>query len=696
VIGLAVFLARTYRDSGGPDGLGADPAVVVVAPFRADVADSGLSYLREGLMDLLAAEFTGEVGPRAANPRTVMAAWARLSRRRGEPGESTAADLARDLGARYLVLGSAVGTARLLTVSGTLLETATGRLVGQASATAPEDSLPVLVARLAGQLLVSLSGESVEEEHRAGSLADVPLPAIRFYLDGQAEYRSSRYAAAIESFERALEIDSTFAQAALRLAMTGYWIRGAAWTDRLDVAWRQRERLGSRDRALLDAIAGPNYPATAWWSEDLGAAERAVVVAPDRPEAWFLLGDVLFHLGPGLGRSDAWQQAEAAFRQALALDSTFGAPFEHLLELAAARGDTGQVRRLASGRLVGDSSGELTDFLRWRAAVALGDGAGIRRIRERLDGMAVGSLLRIIGTGQLQGLSPADVDAAAAALRRRPLPGPERWVARRSLHYLALNRGRVSAAVAEVPLATEGEPIPRWAERLTVLDALFGDGHAGAADPAAARLLPSGSTAPSTGLERAARTADRCVLELRRLLGGDADSAPGVIAGLRAPATADSLGAARSDSLCALLLEAIYAETRGHPGAPALVRALDSTMRLGPAATNDVEIFANLVVARLYEALGDPQAALAAVRRRPYQWAYGPIFLSSFLREEHRLATMVGDTLGALRAGRHYLALRTRPDPQLRDIVRRMRAENVSLLERTPSKSAPRSVSVTE
>ncbi|HEX2220594.1 MAG TPA: BTAD domain-containing putative transcriptional regulator [Gemmatimonadales bacterium] len=697
VVGLVIVLAWPDRDSAEEDELVADPSVVVVAPFRADVADSGLGYLREGLMDLLAAEFTGAPGPRAANPRTVMAAWTRASRQGTEPGESAAAELARDLGARYLVLGSVVGTARRLSISGALLETGTGNLVAQAAATGSEDSLPVLVDRIVGQLLVGLSGENVEDEERSRSFANVPLPALRAYLEGQVAYRRSRYAAAIESFERALEIDSTFALAALRLAMTGYWIRGAAWTDRLDLAWRLRERLAPRDRVLLDAIAGPRYPATAWWSEDLGAAERAVEVAPDRPEAWFLLGDVLFHLGPGLGRPDAWQQAEAAFRQAFALDSTFGATFEHLLELAAARGDTGQVRRLTAARLAGDSSGEHTDFLRWRAAVALGDSLGLRRVRQRFDRMPLSSLLRIVGTGQLEGIAPSDVDAAAAALRRRPLPGPDRWLSRRSLHYLALNRGRVAVATTEVPLVAEGEPIPRWADRLTVLDALFGDGHAGAAEAAAARLVPTGSSTPATGLERAARSADLCILELRRLLGGDAAGTPGVIARLRdPPETADSLGAARSDSLCALVLEAIYTEARDKSRAPAVLRALDSTMRLGPAVTNEVEIFANLVVARLYEALGDPRTALSAVRRRPFQWAYGPIFLTSFLHQEMRLAMLVDDTVGALRAGRHYLSLRTRPDPHLQKTVSQVRAEVAALLERASSKSGSRSVSVDE
>jgi hypothetical protein len=47
--------------------------------------------------------------------------------------------------------------------------------------------------------------------------------------------------------------------------------------------------------------------------------------------------------------------------------------------------------------------------------------------------------------------------------------------------------------------------------------------------------------------------------------------------------------------------------------------------------------------------------------------------LSSVMREEGRLAAVTGDTSGAVRAYRHYLALRADPDPELvpqRDSVR--------------------------
>ncbi len=57
----------------------ADPRLVVVFPFRVAGADPALSYLREGMVDLLAIKLTGEGGPRAADPRAVLSAW-----RRGE------------------------------------------------------------------------------------------------------------------------------------------------------------------------------------------------------------------------------------------------------------------------------------------------------------------------------------------------------------------------------------------------------------------------------------------------------------------------------------------------------------------------------------------------------------------------------------------------------------------------------------
>jgi hypothetical protein len=105
---------------------------------------------------------------------------------------------------------------------------------------------------------------------------------------------------------------------------------------------------------------------------------------------------------------------------------------------------------------------------------------------------------------------------------------------------------------------------------------------------------------------------------------------------------------------------------------PAYVR---STIGISPCGFED---FVNLEIARLRERQGDLRAALDAVRRRPYAYHLSD-YLAPHLREEGRLAALTGDTTAAIRAYRHYLALRTDPGPALRPAVEAVRAELAKL-----------------
>ena len=75
------------------------------------------------------------------------------------------------------------------------------------------------------------------------------------------------------------------------------------------------------------------------------------------------------------------------------------------------------------------------------------------------------------------------------------------------------------------------------------------------------------------------------------------------------------------------------------------------------------------------ERQGDLTLALRAVRRRGSKLDDYPYYLSTFLYEEGRLAALTGDTVGALKAYRHYLALRVAPEPELQPEVERVRGE---------------------
>ena len=88
---------------------------------------------------------------------------------------------------------------------------------------------------------------------------------------------------------------------------------------------------------------------------------------------------------------------------------------------------------------------------------------------------------------------------------------------------------------------------------------------------------------------------------------------------------------------------------------------------------------ANLIAARLFERAGDPRRALAAVRRRGDSWVPMQPYLATHLREEGRLAAIVGEREQAIAAYRHYLALRYDPEPALREEAEQLRRELAKL-----------------
>jgi len=83
-------------------------------------------------------------------------------------------------------------------------------------------------------------------------------------------------------------------------------------------------------------------------------------------------------------------------------------------------------------------------------------------------------------------------------------------------------------------------------------------------------------------------------------------------------------------------------------------------------------------VARWRETQGDLQGALRATRLLS---TYFPILnLAYGLREQGRLASLVGDRAGAIEAYSHYLALRHNPEPAVKPGVDQVRAELAHLM----------------
>ncbi|HEU5041572.1 MAG TPA: serine/threonine-protein kinase [Gemmatimonadales bacterium] len=676
-----------------------DPNLVAVVPFRVRGAAPALGYLREGMIDLVAARLTGAGSARAADPSSVMAAWRRAAGSEADDlPEPVALELARRLGAGQLLLGSVVGTPDHVALNASLLPVRGGSPRAGAKVEGAADSLPQLVDRLIAQLITEGTGAS----HGLDGLVNTPLPALRLYLEARAAQRRADYSDAVVRFGQALDLDSTFALAGMGLAGAAGWtVAPGAARRGLELAWTSRDRLSPRDKALVMAEVGPAYPAVSTVVQHLDAWERAVDLAPDQPDRWYELGDVYFHEGPYLGIESARRRAAEAFRRSVALDSG-SAPLGHLLEIAVLDDDTAAVRRLGALYLAHDSSGELLGFYRWRIAEGLHDDRALTALRAQYRQMPLQSLWRIMNHAVLDGRGLEDAESAAVAIRASAGRSSDWQRSKTYLHAFEVNRGRPSAALADTAGSDEAEYGPHAALYQRVLDALYGDGDSASGDRAGRELArAAGRPAPGESDARAVAQTDLCVATLWRLSRGELGGAAQAATRLRGRALGDSPRSLTSNSICAALLEAKLAVASGAAGATAAVDRLDALIRSGPGGQRNgppvaftlspayvrstvgispvaFEDFVNLEVAHLREREGDPRAALAAVRRRPYAYHLTD-YLAPHLREEGRLAALTGDSAGASRAYRHYLALRSDPEPALRPAVEAVRAELATL-----------------
>jgi serine/threonine-protein kinase len=671
---LALVAGSVAYSRRAPASPPADENLVAVAPFRIASPDASLKYLREGMLDLLSAKLAGSAGPRSADPRLLLTAWRRAAGAdSADLPRARALDVAESLGAGQLLIGDVTGDSSRITLHAALVRVADGRARSPAQVTGDPDSLPKLVDQLTAQLLATDAGE---DDHLA-TLTTTSLPALRQFLNGQSMYRHGRYREAARAYSTAVELDTSFALAALRLASASNWFGVPAMREHgLRLAWAGRDRLGPRDRALLDATAGPNYPAVSSYLDVLKAKQRYVDVAPDRADAWFELGDGMFHFGAVVGYQDADARAADAFKRALALDSTYAPAAEHLLLIEAHHGDTVAVRRLGSHFLSIDPASENADGVRWRMAVALGDSASLNDITRRRDTLTPISAHTMAYMSQIDAVDLERAQRIAdAAVESARMQG-DKYVALVNAHDLALNRGRPSAAVVANARSRDAASAAgtRVYLRERVRDALYWDGDSVAAEAAVRELERTAfGPVPEKPADRFGQIVDLCNVELWRAGHDDARTLSSSVARLRhAAASTTEMPLTGFAHSCATLLDAVAAAHAGRSDAPVALARLDSLLKTGPGGF--VQDAGNLILARLKERRGDVRGALAAVRRRE-TFLTRPLYLSTFLREEGRLAALAGENDAAIEAYRHYLTLRAAPEPPLRSEVDYVRDE---------------------
>jgi tetratricopeptide (TPR) repeat protein len=683
LLGMALLIGgygawRTLHSSSPT----ADEGLVAVAPFRIASADASLHYLRDGMLDLLAAKLTGEGGLRATEPRVMLNEWNRA-------GGSATTDLAPQasievaerLSAGRLLLGDVVGTPNKLVLTVSLLGVPDGRQLGRVSVEGPPDSLAQLVDQVAARLLASVSGEG---EERLGKLTSTSLPALRAYLDGNAKLRRGQAFTAAADFGRALDHDSTFALAGLGLRIAAAWYGDNAASERgVRAAFQNRDRLSPRDRSLLDALTGPRYPGPSSTVEQFEARRRYRQIAPDRADAHEFYADDVFHFGTILGFANPNKSALEEFIRSVDLDSTNAVAFSHILLLALNQRDTAVENRVVRLflQLLPDSLSRGWDrTYKWHKAHLAGDSATFLAYRDSVTPTDQGLMFSFM---QHAGFDGTGIDDAWYALQKLILETPrkeDRLNFYQLARTVALLRGRPKAALAYLE-QQQTDPNDFNFPILVIRDAMMADGDTIAARAAAAKLaVIERQPLPTDSAGLAKHRAILRATEPWRLSRGDTTHTRQTLERLRAIERAT--GGPTTDSQTEIaMIEAMQAHLLRRQDTRQKVERLDSLL----AATDYKAVHSGriamtgIVTGLIFESLGDNERAFAAVRRRAVWWNNDQVYLATQLREEGRLAALAGHRERAIEAYRHYLTLRSDPDPSLRQEADRIRQELIRL-----------------
>ena len=245
-----------------------------------------------------------------------------------------------------------------------------------------------LVDLLATRLAADRSAEGGARLTRTAAVTTSSLPALKAYLAGEQAYRAGQYAEAVSAFQEAAAADTTFALAFYRLSAAQERL---AWADEsrrsAELAFRHSGRLSVHDRRFLEAVLATRQGR-------LGDAERlfrAIVQAyPDDSEAWYQLGELVFHGNPLRGAS--MTAAREPFSRALFFDPGDLGALYHLVRIAAHDGNRKELDSLAARFYQLSPAGDRTLELRALQAYTTHDSAGADSVVAEFSGAPDGIL----------------------------------------------------------------------------------------------------------------------------------------------------------------------------------------------------------------------------------------------------------------------------------------------------------------
>lgn len=184
--------------------------------------------------------------------------------------------------------------------------------------------IPSMIDKLSERTRAGLRERTAEIRAASREVADVTttnLEAYRHYFLGEELYSKYKTDEAAEEFEKAIQLDPTFALAHYRLAYMIAWSNPALAEEPVQRAMRLIDRAPEKERHMIRAVKAyvEGNP-----SEAIAISLEALKLYPTNREALWMVGDLSFHLGD-------YGTAITHIEKVLELDPQFEPARSHLL-----------------------------------------------------------------------------------------------------------------------------------------------------------------------------------------------------------------------------------------------------------------------------------------------------------------------------------------------------------------------------
>ncbi|MFH1688420.1 MAG: protein kinase [bacterium] len=333
-------ISRTLADAGIQinnaalqiPGVAAMTDALAILGFENKTNDPELDWLSAGLPEILLTDLTqGSTVNIISRTRVLDCLGGNPFSGQTEPTHEACMKAARSLGASTVLSGSYFKMGDKIRIDARLEDTKSGRII-LAEKVVGDDPF-VLVDSLTAKIAESLH---LTESERVGtevaSITSSSPEAYKHYILGMEEFAVNNTDEAVEHFERAIAIDSTFALPYMRIGM-GHALNGRAkeGSEYIEKAKRLEQKLPVRERALLDIYA--DIWLYTQYDEALTKIQTFVQTYPDDKEARTFLA-ILLHV---LARDS--ESALAQLDTVMMLDPKYGWAFTFYHQIYSAQGD---------------------------------------------------------------------------------------------------------------------------------------------------------------------------------------------------------------------------------------------------------------------------------------------------------------------------------------------------------------------